>query len=252
MDEPRAAAAGARPAGTVRSWARLAGALGLLSVVAGGFGEAYVPAALIVPQGASATAANILGREWLLRWGFAAYMVEAICDVALTLLFYALFRVVGRETALAAVFFRLIGTAGFAVAQVLFFTSLPLLQGAVPLEVFAPDQRHALAMLLLQVSHNVQTVFTMFYGVGTLAFGVLMYRSAFVPRAMGVLVIIAAGGFVAKAFTWVLAPAYSSPFLLAPAGIVFLLLSCWLVVRGIDEARWRAARMRGPKCGATG
>jgi hypothetical protein len=244
MDELGGAAANARHTAMVHSWARMAGVLGLLSVAAGGFGEAYVPAALVLPSDASATASNILAREWLVRWGFAAYIVEAICDVALTLLFYVLFRVIHREAALAAVFFRLIGTAGFAVAQVLFFASLPILQSAASLHAFAPDQRNALAMLLLQISHEAQTVFTMFYGVGTLAFGLLMYRSAFLPSVMGILVIVAAGGFVAKAFTWVLTPAYSSPFFLAPAAIAFLVLSGWLVVMGIDGARWRDARTR--------
>ena len=228
----------------VQTYARMAGVLGLVSVVAGGFGEAYVPGVLIVPQDASATAANIVAREGLLRWGFAAYMLEAICDVALTLLFYLLFRVVRGELALAAVFFRLIGTAGFAVAQVLFFASLSTLEAAAPLHAFGPDQRNALAMLLVRISHDGQTVFTMLYGVGTLAFGWLMYRSGFLPSVMGVLVMLAAGGFVAKAFTWVLTPAYSSPLLLAPAAIAFLIVSCWLVAMGIDVARWRDARRR--------
>jgi hypothetical protein len=231
-----------RHTATVHGYARTAGVLGLVSVVAGGFGEAYVPAALVVPHDAQATAANIIAGEWMLRWGFAAYMVEAICDVAITLLLYVLFRVVHGELALTAVFFRLIGTTGFAVAQVLFFASLQTVESAAPLQAFATDQRHALAMLLVQISHDIQTVFTMFYGVGTLAFGLLMYRSGFLPSLMGILIMLAAGGFVAKAFTWVLMPGYSSPVLLAPAAISFLVLSCWLVVRGIDLARWRTAR----------
>ena len=242
MDE--LVAAGARRQARVQSWARLAGVLGLVSVVAGGFGEAYVPAALLVPQDTSATAANILGREWLVRWGFAAYMVEALCDVTLTMLFYALFRVAHGEIALAAVFFRLIGTAGFAVAQVLFFASLPTLQSGSPVEAFAPDQRNALAMLLIQTSHHTQTLFTMFYGVGTLAFALLMYLSALLPPVIGILVMLAASGFIVKAFTAVLAPAYSSPLLLAPAGISFLVLSCWLVLKGIDTSRWHDAGTR--------
>jgi hypothetical protein len=229
---------------TVQSYARISGVLGLVSVVAGGFGEAYVPAALVVPHDASATAANIVAREWLLRWGFAAYIVEATCDVSLTLLFYILFRVVHRELALGAVFFRLIGTAGFAMAQVFFFATLPTLENVGPLQAFAPDERQLLAMLLVRISHDAQTVFTAFYGVGTLAFGWLMYRSEFLPRVVGAIVMLAAAGFVAKAFTWVLTPVYSSPLLLAPAAIAFLLLSCWLVVRGIDAARWQEAWRR--------
>jgi hypothetical protein len=242
MDELRVPPSHQTP---IQSWARLAGVLGLLSIVAGGFGEAYVPAALFVAQDGSATASNILAQEWLLRWGFAAYIAEAICDVTLTLSFYVLFRVVHGEVALAAVFFRLIGTAGFATAQVLQFSTLPTIDGTIPLQAFAPDQRNALAMLLLQASHGTQTVFTMFYGVGTLAFGLLMYRSGFLPPLLGVLVMLASGGFIVKAFTWVLTPAYSSPLLLAPAGVAFLILSCWLVVRGVEVARWRAAQTSG-------
>lgn len=154
------------------------------------------------------------------------------------MLFYALFRVFHGEIALAAVFFRLIGTAGFAVAQVLLFASLPTLQSASPVQAFAPDQRNALAMLLIQTSHDTQTLFTMFYGVGTLAFALLMYRSALLPRAIGVLVMLAASGFIAKAFTAVLLPPYSSPLLLAPAGISFVILSCWLTFKGVDAGRW--------------
>ena len=130
------------------------------------------------------------------------------------------------------------------VAQVLFFGSLSTLEAAAPLHAFGPDQRNALAMLLVRISHDGQTVFTMLYGVGTLVFGWLMYRSGFLPSVMGVLVMLAAGGFVAKAFTWVLTPAYSSPLLLAPAAIAFLIVSCWLVAMGIDVARWRDARRR--------
>ena len=243
MDELRRTQADPSRTENAQTYARMAGVLGLVSVVAGGFGEAYVPGVLIVPQDASATAANIVAREALLRWGFAAYMLEAICDVALTLLFYLLFRVVRGELALAAVFFRLIGTAGFAVAQVLFFASLSALETAT-LHAFAPDHRNALAILLVQISHDGHTVFTMLYGVGTFAIGWLMYRSGFLPSVMGVLVMLAAGGFLAKAFTWVLTPAYSSPLLLAPAAIAFLIVSCWLVLMGIDVASWRDARRR--------
>jgi hypothetical protein len=227
-----------------RRYTRIAGVLGLLSIVAGGFGEAYVPATMIVASDATATAANILAREQLWRWGFACYMVEAVCDVGLTLLFLTLLRVVHRELALAAVFFRLIGTSGFAMAQVLLFAALPTIQRADLLHPFDADQRNALAMLLIQISSQAQTVFTMLYGIGTLAFGYLMYRSGFLPSAIGVAVMLAAAGFVVKAVAWVLAPAYSSPILLAPAGAAFLLLSAWLLVVGIDPVAWREQRRR--------
>src|ERR1043165_2837714 len=72
---------------SVQTYARIAGVLLLLSIVGGGFGEAYVPSRLIVSGDAAATAKNLRDFGSLFRWGFAAYLVEAVCDVALAWLF---------------------------------------------------------------------------------------------------------------------------------------------------------------------
>lgn len=224
---------------SIQTYARTAGVLGLISIVAGGFGEAYVPAALIVPRDAAATAAKILASESLFRWGFTAYLVEALCDAGLTLLFYLLLRVVRKDLALLAVFFRLSATAGFAMAQVFYFAALPIVGGADQLNAFSPEQLHTLALLSLNVSGYGQAVFTMFYGVGSVLFGYLMYRSRFLPKFIGVLLAVSGVGFVAKTFTWALAPSYSSSLLLMPAGVAGLALTGWLLVKGVDAAKWK-------------
>jgi hypothetical protein len=220
-------------------YARTAGVLGLISVVAGAFGEAYVPGVLVMPRDATATALNIVTSESLFRWGFTAYLVEALCDTGLSLLFYILLVVVRKDLALLAVFFRLIGTAGFAMAQVFYFAALPIIENANQLQSFAPDQLQALAMLSLNVSSYGQAVFTMFYGVGSFLVGYLMYRSDFLPKFIGILVMLAGVGFATRTFTWILAPSYSSPFLLVPAAIAFLTLTIWLLVKGVDTAVWK-------------
>src|SRR5260370_35163541 len=84
----------------VQTYARVVGVLFLLSVVAGGFGEAYVPSTLIVSGDAAATAKNIHDFNFLFRLGFAVYLVGAVCAVALSLLFSALVRPVHRDVAL--------------------------------------------------------------------------------------------------------------------------------------------------------
>ncbi|HEV8337198.1 MAG TPA: DUF4386 domain-containing protein [Candidatus Polarisedimenticolia bacterium] len=222
----------------IQRYARIAGVLGFVSIVAGGFGEAYVPAALVVWRDAAATAANITASESLFRWGFAGYLVEALCDVGLTLLLYLLLRVVRKDLALLSVFFRLIGTAGFAMAQVFHFAALPIVRGDDSLRVFSPEQLNTLALLSLKVSVYGQSVFTMFYGVGTILVGYLMVRSGFLPRFIGILLALTGIGFVAKTFTWVLAPPYSSPLLLLPAAVAALALTAWLLVKGVDAAKW--------------
>lgn len=223
----------------MQTYARTAGVLGLISIVAGGFGEAYVPGALVVAGDATATAVNIAASESLFRWGFAAYLVEGLCDTGLTLLLYLLFRPVRHDVALLAVLFRVIATAGFAMSQALRFSALPIVTGDATLRAFPPEQLPALAMLSLGASSEGLSVFMMFYGVGSVLLGYLMYRSGFLPRFIGILLAVSGIGFVLKTFTWVLAPAYSSPFLLMPAGFAALALTVWLLVKGIDGAKQR-------------
>src|SRR6266508_2762679 len=93
---------------SAQKYARVAGVLFLLSLVAGGFGEFYVPSTLLARGDAAATARNLIAHDTLFRLGFAGYLVEGSCDIALTLLLYVLLRPVNRNLALLAAFFRLV------------------------------------------------------------------------------------------------------------------------------------------------
>lgn len=112
----------------VQTYAKIAGVLVLLTFVAGGFGEAYVPSKLIIATEAAATVENLKSSDLLFRLSFAGYLVEACCDVTLALLFYVLLKPVHRYVSLLAAFFGLIGTATFAAAE-LFYFAPPLVLG---------------------------------------------------------------------------------------------------------------------------
>src|SRR6266571_4797462 len=111
---------------SVQSYARAAGIMFLISLVAGSFGEFYVPSKLIVAGNAAATVSNILDHEMLFRLGFAGYLLEALCDVALALVLYVLLKPVHRNLALLSAFFGLVSTALFAVCEMFLFCA-PLL-----------------------------------------------------------------------------------------------------------------------------
>src|SRR5216684_3477402 len=116
----------------VQTYARIAGLLFLISLVAGGFGELYVPTVLIVSGDPTATAKNIVASDSLFRMGFASYLVEAICDIALTLILYVLLRPVGRELALLTVFFAFGGVGAILLGFQIFRSSyLPKLLGTL-------------------------------------------------------------------------------------------------------------------------
>ncbi len=218
----------------VQRYARIAGALLLISLIAGFFGEMYVPSKIIVAGNAAATVRNVREFNALFRFGFAAYLLEAVCDVSLSLLFYALLRPVQKDVALLAAFFGLMSTALFAVAEFFYF--------AGPILVGNTDER--LVLLSLRAYGYGGGLFMLFYGLAAILRGWLMYRSNYFPKILGILLVLAGLGFVARNFAQVLAPPYASGILLLPTFVAGICIAVWFLVRGVDEPRWEE-RLRG-------
>jgi hypothetical protein len=224
---------------SIQTYARIAGVLFLLSFVGGGFGEAYAPSTLIVPGDAAATAHNVVASGLFFRLGFLAYLVEALTDVALAFLLYVLLRPVHANLAFLAVLFRLMATATFAFGELFYFAPSLILGGDGYLKTFSADQLNTLALLSLNVYGAAGFIFTVHYGVASILFGILMWRSGYLPRVLGALWVLGGLGFVTSNVVWVLAPAEASPLLVVPQLLASLSLGLWLLVRGVDVVRWQ-------------
>jgi hypothetical protein len=220
--------------GRLQTYARIAGVLFLISMFAGFFGELYVPSKLIVLSDAAATARNIRASETLFRLGFGAYLVEALCDVALSLVLYALLKTVDEDWALLAAFFGLLSTALYAVSELFYFGAAIVLRGGDSLKAFTPDQLDGLALLSLKFYVYGSGIFMVFFGVAAMLRGYLIYRSRFLPRTLGALLMLAGLGFVAKNFALVVAPGYASNLFMAPMFVAGLALTGWMLVKGVD------------------
>ena len=225
---------------SVQTYARIAGVLFLLTILAGGFGEYYVPSKLIVSTDAAATAKNIFASDSLFRLGFLAYLVEALCDTGLTLVLYVLLRPVSRNLALLAVLFRLMSTALFAVAEMFYFAPSLILGGANSLKTFSSDQLSSLALLSFNLYGYGAGIFMVFYGIASILFGYLMFRSGYLPRFVGALLAVGGVGFVIKNIAVVLAPAYDASGFLLPMMIAVLAMTLWFLIRGVDVPKWEA------------
>lgn len=218
----------------MQKYAKIAGVLLLLSIIGGGLGEFYIPSKLIVSGNATATANNIRQFDFLFRVGFATYLIEGICDVALSWIMYVLLRPVHKNLALLAAFFGLVSTAVFAVAELFYFAPVFILKG-VGLQTFSPGQLDGLALLSLRFYGYGGMLFVVFYGIATAIRGYLIFRSGYLPKFIGVLLVIGGIGFILKSFTLALAPTYSSGILLLPMSLGGVTLLVWLLVKGIDE-----------------
>ena len=229
---------------SVKTYARAAGIFLVLSIFGGWFGEMYVPS-LMITGDAAATAAQLRVNESLFRVGFAAYLVEAFSDVVLAWLFYVLLKPVHRDLALLAAFFGLVSMALFAVTKMFYFSAPMFLRGSKYLATFSPDQLDAFASLFLSLYAGLSGLFMLFYGTAWIIRGYLTFKSGYLPRFLGVLMVAAGLGFVAKNVTKVLAPAYSSDFLLAPMFLNAVALAIWMLVKGVDREKWERATASG-------
>jgi hypothetical protein len=227
---------------SINRYARIGGVLILVSLAAGLFGEVYAPSLVK----ASATGAAIAhGHLMLLRAGFASYLIEAFCDVTLTLTLYVIFRPVSRNLALLAVFFRLVSTAVFASAMFFYLGALLLLDGANGyLKTFSADQLNAVTKFLFDV-YGFGGSAPMFYGAAAIVVGYLIYRSGYLPKFLGGLWILGGMGQLANIFALALAPGYAFFWELLPLLLAMLSLAVWLLVRGVDATRWSE---RNSKC----
>src|SRR6202158_3375485 len=167
--------------------ARITGAFYLLTILTGIFAQGFVSGRLVLDGDAAATATNILTHRGLFQLGFAVYLIEMACQIAMTALFYDLLKPAGRSVSLLAAFLGLTGCVIKTFSRVFFIVPLYVLGGAPYLSVFSVEQLRALALLFLKVNDRGAGVALVFFGFYALLTGYLIVRSTFLPRILGVL-----------------------------------------------------------------
>lgn len=224
---------------------RIGGVLYLIIIVLGLFGEAFVRDRIIAPGDATATAANIRSLESLWRFGIAGEFLLLICATVLTLILFALLRPVHRDLALLTVFFNLVTIAVEAVAALNLVAALFPLGNAGYLRAFEPEQLHAMASLAVRSHGYGFGIALIFFGCECLVLGYLIFRSSYLPRTIGVLMQIAGVCYLANSFALLLAPTFANrlfPAILLPAFVGEVSLCLWLLVKGVNVEKWKAAQ----------
>lgn len=223
-------------------YARIGGALYLIIIGLGIFGEAFVRGRIIVSGDAAATAANIISMESLWRFGIASEFLSLICTIALAMIYFVLLRPVSRELNLLATFFRLVSIVVEAVAALNLFAALFPLGNAAFLKAFTPEQLYALASLATKSHSYGFSVSLLFLGCTFLIHGYLIFRSGYLPRVLGVLIQVAGVGYLTNSFALILYPAVANRVFLAIMVPVFIgeaSLCLWLLVKGVNVQKWR-------------
>jgi len=226
--------------------ARVAGLLYILSTVFGLVRLIYIPNVLIVHGNASATASNIAGHELLFRFGIVSYLLCSVLWIFVTLALYRLLKGVDQTLAVLMILGTLMVTPIFFVNAANDVAALLFARGSDSLSVFDKPQRDAFATLFLNLHDNLDLANWLLGGLWFIPFGLLVYRSRFLPRVLGVWLIVVCLAYLAISFTGFLYPAYAGrvsnlaqPFLLGEVAIML-----WLLIMGAKEKSAAASANR--------
>ena len=233
---------------SINRTARLAGALYLALMPFGFFGIIYVPSVLVVPGDAASTSRNIMASEWLIRSGTVSVLISQIVFVFLVLALYRLLKPVNKSHAMLMVVLAVPAVPIAFLTEVNHLAVLRLLNSADN-GGFSSHQLHALLMLFLDMRESGMLFALVFWALWLLPLGLLVFRSGFLPKLLGILLVIGCVGYLIDVSAQLLFPGVPTisqvtSTIAMLAAVSELLLALWLLVKGVNVARWQAVTLR--------
>lgn len=227
----------ARAHPSINRTARLAGGLYLAMMPFAFLGIIYIPSVLVVPGDAAATARNIMASEWLFRSGTVSHLIGQIIGIFLVLALYRLLEPVNKDHAVLMVVLALLAVPIAFLNELNHLAVLRLLSGPDYLKALTSDQLRAQAMLFLDLRNSGIYVAQIFWGLWLLPLGYLVFRSGFLPKLLGILLVIACCGYLIDSGAHLLFPRFDATV----SQFTFVgevLLPLWLLIRGVNVERW--------------
>lgn len=221
----------------LNKYARIAGGTYLVTIFYSIASLAFIESRLVVAGDAQATAANIVGSEWLFRLWLTLDLVLFAAVVLLAFSLYTVLRTVDRRLAVLALLWRLMEAVVGAVTVIIGLAAILLLTGLDVAGILPAEQVNALAGLALETRSTGYSVTIVPLCLGTVLFCWLFWQSRSIPRWLSGFGMLAFGLMILGALGNILAPAVAEPTLLVfgPATILFeVVIGGWLLVRGVD------------------
>jgi len=216
---------------SLRNAALIAGFCILIMVVTGPYAEMYAHGSLVVSGKAAETAQNILDNKMLFVTGIFGYLIMLICDVVVAWALYVLLKPVNKSVSLLTAWFRLAYAVIALVALLNLVTALRFINPADYLTVFEPAQLHAQLYLSLVAFENGWGIGLIVFGIHLVLLGYLVFRSGYIPRIMGILLMISGLGWVMDSLRPFFFPNINVEFWMVTVWgeLIFML---WLLIRG--------------------
>ncbi len=221
---------------TKNSTARLAGFMYLLLVLSGIFYLLYVPSQYIVSGDAASTVNNIIESKFLFRLGIAVGVFSNIFFLILPFVLFDLFKDVNRNIAVLMVVFSVVSIPFSLFNLVDKINVLTLLSGAQFLDALSLEQIQTQVMLLLKSYSNGLKLIQIFWGLWLFPFGFLAFKSGYIPKVLGISLMLGCLGYMVKFFGLILYPSIDIPsFIGWPASFGEIGTCLWLLIMGIKD-----------------
>ncbi|SEA47526.1 DUF4386 domain-containing protein [Alkalimonas amylolytica] len=228
-------------------YARMAGLSYLLIIFLGLVGYLFIREPLFVSGDAAATASNILQAETVWRLSITGDVLMHALDIPVMVILYFLLKQVNKPLAVASVAFNLVQTSVLVANKLVLLVPLLLMKRADYVAAFEPEQIHAQVMLLANLHDYGFGLGLIFFGCACIGYGVLIFKSNYFPRFVGVLMMMAGTSYLINSLTLLIAPSFS--------GVVFPILvlsflgeltfALWLIFKGVHKEKWHQAVARG-------
>lgn len=219
--------------------ARMAGLLYLIYIIITIVADVFGRSPLIVFGDAATTARNIMASEWQFRIGITGDLVSAVFFLLAAWALYALLKSVNKDLALLFLLLNLGGVAVYSINLLNQFAAVLLLSGADYLKVFQADQLQSLAMFFLDLHHNGYWIAQIFFGAWLFPLGYLVYKSGFLPKILGIVMMIHFVGWLMTFLQFFLFPGFTViTYVTYPLGLISELgLTLWLLIMGAKEQK---------------
>jgi hypothetical protein len=227
---------------SIKTIARIGGALYLINIVLGIWAIGYVSNVVVVDGDPAATAHNILSQEQLYRLGLVAHIIILRTNIPLAVIFYELFKVVNKRITLLVVFFTITGTAIESVNLLNQFAPLALLKNGNGVSAFSPAQLQTIVYKLNQLQVTGFNLAIVFFGCYCISVGYLIFKSTFLPKTIGIMMVIGGLCYLVNSFSSFLAPRIAAnffPFIQIPSGVAELSFCLCLLIVGVNLVKWK-------------
>jgi Domain of unknown function (DUF4386) len=217
--------------------ARIAGLLYVVMSIQAPLALLYVPSHILVDGNGQATIQNILLHEFLFRLSIISQFASTIIFVFLAITLYKIFSQVNKQQAILLLVFVAVQVPIVFILETFNFTGLMIAKGEL-LQALQTEQKQNFVMLLLNLHAYGMAVLEIFWGLWLIPFGILVYKSGFIPRLIGFCLFIGATGWITDSVTFLLFPVYNSlvsDYIMVAGAIGEFPIMLWLLIMGVKN-----------------